>query len=186
MRKPRHQTRRRESEPAKAASAKSRLTKASAHEAARERWRRDARRFRGLNLRLRAKNELRHITRTPDGYAVRIIRGKKPVFDRHVAGFSEESLLEAMRLRERALREVRPKRRHPIPPRILRALGLSTPVVGICRLPSQFAYRASYRTADGKKHGRSFYYRRVSEAAAYAAAIDFLHGVLEQKAHGDL
>ncbi|HEY8714457.1 MAG TPA: hypothetical protein VIM00_03710 [Candidatus Acidoferrum sp.] len=133
-------------------------------------------------MRLQAKNQLRHITRTPNGYVVRIIRGGKPVFDRHVAGFSEESLLKAMHLRTEAVRKLQRDRLHPIPREVLRALGLSEPVVGICKLTSQYAYRASYRTPDGKKHGRSFYYRRVPETVAYAAAITFLHQVLERKA----
>lgn len=117
----------------------------------------------------------------PDGYQVRIVRGKKPVFSRHIAGLSEESLLKAMRVRDKAVRELPRERRYPIPPAVLRELGLSAPVIGICRLKSQLAFRASYRTRDGRKHGRSFYYRQVPEAVAYAAAIVFLQEVLEQK-----
>ena len=186
MHKPGNKLHGRKHEAAELSGTERRMAKPRRHEAAREKWRRAARSFRGLGARLRAKNELRHITRKPDGYQVRIIRGKKVIFSRHVGGLSVESLLEAMRLRDEGLRKLRRERLHPIPPEVLRALGLSSPVAGICRLEPQFAYRASFRTADGKKRGRSFYYRRVPETVAYAAAIAFLKQTLERKERGEL
>ena len=63
---------------------------------------------------------------------------------------------------------------HQIPPRVLRARGLSRPVPGISRLASRSVYRVYYRDSAGRPHQEQFYYRAVSEEDAYVAAIAFL------------
>ena len=160
------------------------IARAEQIRAAQERWRGSARRFTGLDVRQSAKIELRHIRLTRSGYQVLIIRGGKKVFSRYFVGFSEESLLAAMRVRDEALRKVPPRRSNPIPPEVLRALGLSSAVVGIFRFPRRSVYRVQYRDAEGKRRLHSSYYRQVPEVDAYAAAIAFRQETLRQKEEG--
>jgi hypothetical protein len=129
-----------------------------------------------------AEVELRHISRSTHGYQIRISRGGRRVFDRSVTGFSQKSLLEAMRIRDEALRQW-PKtvRTHEIPARVLRALGLSFPVNGICRLPSRSVYRVYYVDGKGRHRLRQFSYRVLDEEIAYAAAIIFTQSMLTQR-----
>jgi hypothetical protein len=138
------------------------------------RWEGSAKRFRGLDIRLQARQELQHITLTKLGYQVRLYRGGKGVFSWCVRGRSEESLREAMRVRDEAVREMPGRRVNQIPPRVLRALGLSEPVRGISRLASRSVYRVYYRDSAGRVHLEQFYYRAVPEEDAYAAAIAFV------------
>jgi hypothetical protein len=142
--------------------------------AAWDRWEGSAKRFRGLNIRLQAKQELKHITLTEGGYQVRLYRGGKGVFSRSVRGRSEESLREAMRVRDEVVRDMPGQRINQIPPRVLRALGLARPVPGICRLASRSVYRIFYFDAAGRRRTEQFYYRVVPEVDAYAAAIAFM------------
>lgn len=132
--------------------------------------------FEGLNEQILARAELRHISRTEFSYQVRIERGGKRVFDRSVVGHSEESLSEAKRLRDEALRQWPPRvvRTNAIPAQVLAALGLTKPVPGICRLPSRSVYRVHCYNRSGRSHYEQFYYRVVPEEVAYAAAIAFV------------
>ena len=104
------------------------------------------------------------------------------VFNQCVLGHSEESLLEAMRLRDEAVR-LWPNhaRTNPVPASVLQALGLREPVIGIDRFPPRSIYRVSYYNAKGRKCARHFYFRVVPEEVAYAAAIDFLQS--QRKKH---
>jgi hypothetical protein len=150
-------------------------------QAAWDRWEGAAARFNKLDIRLQAKQELRHITLTKYGYQVRIKRGGRYAFQRSVIGHSEESLQAAMRLRDAALRETPPaKRLHPIPPKVLRALGLTSAVLGITRWAPRSVYRVIYADATGQRRLRQFYYRVVPEEDAYAAAIAFLQTTLKE------
>jgi hypothetical protein len=151
-------------------------------QAAWDRWEGAAARFNKLDIRLQAKQELRHITLTKCGYQVRIKRGGRYAFQRSVIGHSEESLQAAMRLRDEALRETPPaKRLHPIPPRVLRALGLTSAVLGINRWAPRSVYRVTYTDPTGRTRVRQFYYRVVPEEDAYAAAIVFLQTTLKER-----
>ncbi|MEO6970990.1 MAG: hypothetical protein ABI217_08855 [Chthoniobacterales bacterium] len=143
------------------------------------RWRAARSRFKGLDVRLEARHELRNITKTKDGYQVRLRPTGKPVFRRSVRGHSEESLREAMRIRDRAMREIPGRRVHQIPAQVLKALGLSAPIIGITRLPSRSVYRVVYRDDTGRRRVRQFYFRGVPEEDAYAAAIAFLQSLLK-------
>ena len=140
-----------------------------------------AERFEGVEDWLQAKNDLRHISRTPSGYQIRIDRYGKRVFDTTTYGHTEKSLLEAVRLRDEALRRWPTlKRSNSIPPAVLQALGLTEPVVGVTRLPSRSSYRVSYCDRAGRRRLKNFYYRVMPEEVAYAAAIDFIHRELKK------
>jgi hypothetical protein len=155
------------------------LSRPERDRAARERWKGAARRFKGLDIRLNARQELRYIFLTKWGYQVRIHRAGKHAFTRSVRGFSAKSLQAAMLLRDEAMREMPTKRLHAIPPKVLHALGLSSAVLGISRWPPRSVYRVFYRDAAGKPRLRQFYYRQVPEEDAYAAAIAFLQKTLK-------
>ncbi|MBA3832283.1 MAG: hypothetical protein H0X34_10395 [Chthoniobacterales bacterium] len=148
-------------------------------QAAWARWEGAAARFKGLDIRLEARQELRYIFPTQCGYQVRIHRSGKTPFNRSVKGQSEESLHEAMRIRDWALQERPAKRLHPIPPKVLRALGLTSAVLGINRWAPRSVYRVSYTDPIGQTRLRHFYYRVVTEEDAYAAAIAFLQTTLK-------
>ncbi len=145
-----------------------------------KKWESAAARFQGVAPWLQAKSDLRHISLTRSGYQIRIHRGGKRVFDRCVGGRGEESLLEAVRMRDEALRRWPTRgRTNAIPPAVLEALGLSEPVVGINRLPSRSSYRVYYERG-GRRYLEQFYYRVVPEEVAYAAAIDFIQRHLQK------
>lgn len=149
-----------------------------------ERWVGAAENFNGLDDRLTSKIELCYISVTTSGYQIRINRGGRRVFNRRVLRHSEESLLEAMRLRDEASRQwPNTVRTNKIPARVLRALGLTSPVIGITRFPERSVYRVRYDDGEGKgrKRVRHFYFRVVTEEVAYAAAIDFLQSRLPQQ-----
>jgi hypothetical protein len=110
-------------------------------------------------------------------HQIRINRVGQPYFSRSVIGHSEESLREATRVRDEALRSTTARRANQIPPRVLRALGLSSAVLGITRLPSRSVYRVEYTDAAGRRRTRQFYFRAVPEEDAYAAAIIFLESI---------
>jgi hypothetical protein len=143
------------------------------------RWRGARSRFKGLDVRLETRQKLRDITKTKSGYLVRLYSTGRPVFRRSVSGHSEESLRKAMRIRDQALREIHGRRIHQIPARVLKALGLSEPIIGISRLPSRSVYRVDYHDATGRRRLRQFYFRVVPEEDAYAAAIAFLQSLLK-------
>jgi hypothetical protein len=67
---------------------------------------------------------------------------------------------------------------------VLRALKLSAEVKGIYRLASRSVYRVLYRTPEGKTRWKQFYFRRVPEETAYAAAIIFLQAREEWESRG--
>jgi hypothetical protein len=147
-----------------------------------ERWETAAHNWKGLDDRLKAKIDLKNITRTKTSYQVRIHRGGKKVCDRSVAGHSEESLLKALQIRDEELQRLPAPggRRNTIPARVLKALGLTEPVPGIYRLQSRSVYRVYYGK-EGRKCLTQFYYRVVPEEVAYAAAIDFVEKQLHEK-----
>src|SRR6266568_2624183 len=76
--------------------------------------------------------EFRNLRVLPSGYQVTVTRGKRE-FAKHFAGNSEKSLRAAMRYRDQLLRVLPNKRKNLIPRKVLAALGLKKPVVGVSR-----------------------------------------------------
>ena len=93
-------------------------------------------------------------------------------FSRHFAGHSDASLKAALRFRDKALRELPKKRLNPVPRKVLAALGLDAEVVGVFRHPRRSFYQVSFREG-GRWRARTFSWRTVDEADAYAAALAF-------------
>ena len=117
--------------------------------------------------------EFRNLRVLPSGYQVTVTRGKRE-FAKHFAGHSEESLRVAMRYRDQLLRLLPDKRKNLIPRRVLTALGLKKPVVGVSRHPSRQLFQVHYRSGSGRLRSRSFHWSdREEETAAYAAAMRF-------------
>ena len=115
--------------------------------------------------------EFTNIRVLPSGYQVTVTRAKIE-FSRHFAGHSDASLKAALRFRDKALRELPTKRLNPVPRKVLAAVGLETEVVGVFRHPKRMFYQVTYRDGD-RTRARTFSWRNVAEAEAYAAAIAF-------------
>ncbi len=115
--------------------------------------------------------EFTNIRVLPSGYQVSVTRAKIE-FSRHFAGHSDASLNAAVRFRDKALRELPPKRINPVPRKVLAALGLDREVVGVYRHPTRPFYQVSFRE-NGKWRMRSFSWKKRDEADAYAAAVAF-------------
>lgn len=124
---------------------------------------------------MRAREELLHIRLHTSGFQV-VLNRKGNYVSRFFHGFGEDSLKAAMDFRDKLFTDLPTRRSNTIPPEVLSALGLSAPVRGIQRLPSRSVYRVRFRV-NGKRNLRGFYFRRVSEVEAYAAAIAFLEEV---------
>ena len=139
-----------------------------------------AKRFKRLSKELSARTELRNITKSDHGYSVRFVRGGEN-FDRHFAGVSEESLSAAIRFRDQALKVLGQSHYGSVPGRVLQALRLSRPVVGVARQALTSSYVVTYKDAKGQSRLRHFYFLYVPEEDAYAAAIEFLEQTLKHK-----
>ena len=122
--------------------------------------------------------EFTNIRVLPSGYQVTLTRSKIE-FSRHFAGHSEASLEAALRFRDKALRELPPKRLNPVPRAVLAAVGRETETPGVCRNPQKSFYQVSYRE-DGRLRSRTFSYKRVKEAEAYAAALAFRAAIVRK------
>jgi hypothetical protein len=117
--------------------------------------------------------EFRNLRVLPSGYQVTVTRSERE-FAKHFAGHSEKSLRAAMRYRDQLLRELPNKRKNLIPRRVLAALGLKKPVVGVARHPSRRLFQVHYRSKSGRLRSRSFHWSdREEQTAAYAAAMRF-------------
>ena len=128
----------------------------------------------------RAIAEFTNLRVLPSGYQVAVTRDERE-FSKHFAGHTKESLRAAIRFRERLLRLLPNKRKNPIPPRLLTALGLKKPMVGVSRHPSRQLFQVSYRGAKGVLRSRSFLWsNRAEEIRAYAAAVKFRKGLLRR------
>jgi hypothetical protein len=108
----------------------------------------------------------------PSGYQVVLVRARTE-FSKHFAGHSERSLRKAERYREQLLRELPDKRQNRIPRRILTALNLKKPVVGVFRHANKDYYQVSYRDLNGQLRSRAFPWRVNGELGAYATAARF-------------
>ncbi len=117
-------------------------------------------------------SEIRNIRVLPSGYQVCVTR-KKTEFSKHFAGHSAKSLRTAETYRDILLRMLPSRRRHEVPRRVLTAVGLKQPVVGVSRYPKG-CYAVCYRDQAKRMKTRTFPWRdSKGEAAAYKAAIDF-------------
>ncbi|MEO5720361.1 MAG: hypothetical protein ABIR71_02695 [Chthoniobacterales bacterium] len=110
---------------------------------------------------------------TNDGFQVVFVRAGIEL-RKYFAGHSPESLRAALKFRDRALKEIPDKRLNIIPKRVLKALGLEEPVVGVFRPTGRNHYSVTYTDRDGRKRSRAFSWRhRDEEVAAYAKAAAF-------------
>ncbi len=117
-------------------------------------------------------SEIRNIRVLPSGYQVAVTR-EKTEFSKHFAGHSAKSLRMAETYRDMLLRMLPSKRRHQVPPRVLAAVGLKQPMVGISRYPKG-CYAVCYRDQAKRMKTRTFPWRDgKGEIAAYKAAIQF-------------
>lgn len=121
--------------------------------------------------RFKPMTEFTNIRVLPSGYQVVMTRAKIQ-FSRHFAGHSDASLEAALRFRDKVLRELPSKRLNRVPRKVLAALGLAAEVIGVARTPQRSFYQVGYRDR-GRKRMRSFSWKKVPEAEAYAAAIAF-------------
>lgn len=118
-------------------------------------------------------DEFKNIRVLPSGYQVTLVRGAKE-FSKHFAGHSDRSLHTALRFRDRLLKELPDKRLNKVPRRILAALNLDRPVVGVFRPRGRKHYAVVYRNRDGRLSSRAFGWSGGrDEVEAYAAAIAF-------------
>lgn len=118
----------------------------------------------------RAIKEFSNIRVTNDGFQVVITRARQEV-TAYFAGHSPESLRRAQRYRDRMLRELPSKRLNQVPPRVLKALGLTQPVVGVFRPRGRQHYSVTYTDRTGRKCTRAFSWKHQDETEAYAQAI---------------
>jgi len=124
--------------------------------------------------------EFRNMRVLPSGYQVAVTRQKRE-YAKHFAGHSPQSLRGAMRYRDQLLRLLPNKRKNLIPRRVLVALGLEKPVVGVSRNPTRRLFQVSFRSSDGQLHSRSFRWTdSAREIKAYAAAVKFRRHFLRQ------
>ncbi len=127
-----------------------------------------------------AFTEFKNIRTLPSGYQVTLVRSGNE-FSRHFAGHSERSYRAAIRFRDRTLRELPDKRLNKIPRKVLAALGLMTPVVGVFRHPNRSMYQVSYKE-QGRQRSRGFSWGgETSEVEAYERAIAFRKKMIRGK-----
>ena len=120
----------------------------------------------------RCITEFTNIRVTNDGFQVVFVRAKIEI-RKYFAGHSPKSLRAAQQYRDRMLREIPDKRLNLIPRSVLKALGLSKPVVGVFRPARRNHYAVNYTGREGRLHSRTFPWREGSETAAYARAVAF-------------
>jgi len=119
-----------------------------------------------------AITDFKNIRVLPSGYQVALVRSGNE-FSRHFAGHSAQSWQAAVRFRDQALRELPDKRINKVPRRVLSALHLTRPVVGVFRHPGRTFYHVTYHDKD-RSRGKAFSWGKLrSETEAYAAAIAF-------------
>jgi hypothetical protein len=126
-----------------------------------------------MKSRPRVITEFKNMRTLPSGYQVTVTRNKRE-FSKHFAGHSEKALKAAKRWRNLILRVLPNKRRKPIPKKILAAVGLKVPAVGVFRYAKRRLYYVSYRDHKRVVRSRAFPWSdRDGEIAAYAAAARF-------------
>lgn len=124
--------------------------------------------------------EFKNIRTLPSGYQVVLTRNKEE-FSKHFAGLSPAALKAAKRWRDEVLRLMPDKRKNLVARRVLAALGLKKPVVGVFYHPQRSFFQVAYRGPRGQHRSRSFSWsNRDEEIAAYAAAVRFRKSLLKQ------
>src|SRR5712691_616060 len=118
-----------------------------------------------------AITDFKNIRVLPSGFQVTIVRAKIEV-SKHFAGHSERSYRVALRYRDQLLRELPDKRLNKIPRRVLQALGLTKPVVGVFRSGTRKFYQVTYRESGRQRCG-TFFWTGDDEPEAYRRAIAF-------------
>ena len=115
--------------------------------------------------------EFRNIRTLPSGYQVAVTRNKQE-FSKHFAGHSEASLQAATRWRDKVLPLLPDKRNNLIPRRVLAALNLQKPVVGVFRRVERKFYQVNYRDSEGRLRARGFSWKdSAGEIEAYRKAV---------------
>ena len=126
-----------------------------------------------MKKRPRVITEFKNMRTLPSGYQVTVTRSKRE-FSKHFAGHSRKALKAAQRWRDLILRVLPNKRRKPIPKKILTAVGLKKPAVGVFRYAKRQHYYVSYRDHKRAVRSRAFSWSDPKgEVAAYAAALKF-------------
>ncbi len=129
-----------------------------------------------------AIKEFTNIRVTNDGFQVVITRAKREL-TAYFAGHTDKSLRAAQRHRDRMLRKLPNKRLNLVPRRVLQALGLSEPVVGIFRPRGRRHYSVTFPGPTGRKCTRAFSWREPEdEIEAYAQAIALRNKILRRRA----
>lgn len=118
-----------------------------------------------------AITDFKNIRVLPSGFQVTIVRARIEV-SKHFAGHSERSYRAALRQRDRLLRELPDKRLNTIPRRVLQALHLTKPVVGVFRSANRKFYQVTYRVG-GRQHCGIFPWKGDDEIDAYRTAVEF-------------
>ena len=125
--------------------------------------------------------EFKNIRTLPSGYQVAVTRNKKE-YSKHFAGHSPAARKTAERWRDRMLRLLPAKRKNAIRRKLLVALGLKTPVVGVSYHPQRCMFQVPYRSGRGRMRTRSFHWSDPGrEVAAYAAAVKFRKSLLRNR-----
>lgn len=129
----------------------------------------------------RAIKEFSNIRVTNDGFQVVVTRvGQENTA--YFAGHTDKSLRAAQRYRDRLLRSLPSKRLNPVPRRVLQALGLSEPVVGVFRPRGRGHYAVVYLDRTGRKRTRAFSWTEPEEEIeAYAQAVALRHADLRRR-----
>jgi hypothetical protein len=126
-------------------------------------------------------SEFKNIRTLPSGYQVVVTRNKKE-YSKHFAGHSRSALKAAERWRDQILRLLPGKRKNVIARRLLTALGLTKPVVGVSYHRGRSLFQVSYRSRNGRWRTRAFPWSDGrEEIAAYAAAVKFRKDLLKGK-----
>lgn len=125
-------------------------------------------------------SEFKNIRTLPSGYQVAVTRNKKE-YSKHFAGHSRSALQAAERWRDQILRLLPGKRKNAIARKLLVALGLTKPVVGVSNHRGRRMFQVSYRFGNGRPRTRAFPWSNGGEEiAAYAAAVKFRKSLLKQ------
>jgi hypothetical protein len=125
-------------------------------------------------------NEFKNIRTLPSGYQVAVTRNKRE-YSKHFAGHSRDSLKAAEKWRDQMLRLLPNKRKNKIAPRLLSALGLKNPVVGVSNHRRRKMFQVSHRAKNGRMKTMGFSWSTPKEEiAAYAAAVRFRKKLLRK------
>lgn len=122
--------------------------------------------------------EFKNIRTLPSGYQVAVQRNGEQ-FTKHFAGHSPEALAAASRWRDKMRKLLGPRRQNAIPSRVLKALELTEPVVGVSRSPKRQIYQVGYRARSGRFVSQSFRFTDpAGEIEAYREAVNLRRKLL--------